>query len=60
MGATSFDGALTMINTNKCTVERIEISNVGGVGISATRLTNCRITDCHVYNGGAGARIRWC
>jgi hypothetical protein len=58
MGAASFDGALSMVNTNQCNIERIEISNAGGVGISATQMTNCRIIDCHVHKiGGGGARI---
>ena len=58
MGATSFEGAVSMINSLKCTLEKIEISNAGGVGIAATQLSNCRIVDCHVHHiGGAGAKI---
>jgi hypothetical protein len=58
MGAISFDGAITIKNTQKCVIEGLKISNVSGVGISATQMNNCRITDCHVYNiGGGGARI---
>lgn len=58
MGATAFGGALSMTKTKQCKIERLEIANVGGVGISATEITNCHITDCHVHNiGGAGARI---
>jgi hypothetical protein len=58
MGAISFDGALSMINTQQCIVEKLEISNAGGVGITATQMTNCSITDCHIHNiGGGGARI---
>ncbi len=58
MGATSFDGALSMSNTNLCNIESLEISNAGGLGISASQLTNCRITDSHVHDiGGGGARI---
>ena len=57
-GGSGFDGALSMINTHKCTLEEIEISNVGGLGISATQMTVCRITDCHVHNTGAcGVKI---
>lgn len=58
MGATSFDGAISIIHANNCIVEGLQISNVCGVGISATQLNGCRITDCHIFNiGGAGARV---
>lgn len=58
MGATSFDGAVSMENTGKCAIERVEITNAGGVGIVAAQMTTCRITDCQVHNiGGAGAKI---
>ncbi len=58
MGATSFDGALSMENTVKCNIEKLEISNVGGLGISATQMNDCHINDCHVHNiGGGGAKI---
>jgi hypothetical protein len=52
-GGNSFKGALNMMNTNNCIMERLEISNVGGLGISAKEMTSCRITDCHVHNTGA-------
>lgn len=52
-GGSAFDGAVNMVNANNCTLENLEISNVGGVGISATQLTGCRILDCHVHNTGA-------
>jgi hypothetical protein len=58
MGATSFNGAVSMENTSQCTIERIEIADAGGVGIAATQMTTCRITDCQIHNiGGAGAKI---
>lgn len=58
MGATSFNGALSLKNTKQCQIEGLEISNVGGVGILATQMTGDQITDCHVHGiGGAGARI---
>ena len=57
-GGTAFDGALSMIYTNECNFEKLEISNAGGVGISATQMTKCRIVDCHIYNiGGGGAKV---
>ena len=52
-GAGAFDGAVQMDSANACTLEKLEICNVGGVGISAKRLNGCRITDCHVHHTGA-------
>ena len=58
MGATSFDGAVSMEKTVNCTIEKLEISNVGGLGISAIQMVNCHLIDCHLYNiGGAGAKV---
>lgn len=56
--AHEFDGALSMINTHQCTLERLEISNAGGIGIVATQMTDCKISECNIHNmGGGGARI---
>ena len=52
-GRNAFAGALSMINTNHCIIEGLEISNAGGIGISATQISNCRITYCHVHHTGA-------
>jgi hypothetical protein len=52
-GGSEFDGALSILNIQKCRLEKLEITNAGGLGISATEMTNCRITDCHVHNTGA-------
>jgi hypothetical protein len=49
----SLNGALCLINTTHCIIEKLEISNTGGVGISATQMTNCSINDCHIHNTGA-------
>jgi hypothetical protein len=58
MGAISFDGASSMTNAQNCVLEKLEICNAGGIGISASQISSCRITDCHIYNiGGGGARI---
>lgn len=57
-GATSFNGAISLINTSQCKLEGLEISNAGGIGILAKQMTAGQITDCHVHNiGGAGAKI---
>lgn len=52
-GRNALDGALYMINSDHCIIEMLEISNAGRIGISATQITNCRITDCHVHNTGS-------
>lgn len=52
-GGTDFDGALSMTNTNRCSLEKIEICNVGGIGICAKNSNNCHIRDCHIHNTGA-------
>ncbi|MDD5523213.1 MAG: right-handed parallel beta-helix repeat-containing protein [Kiritimatiellae bacterium] len=57
-GAGAFDGALSVTDARQCVIENIEICNVGGVGMSADRLTKCSITGCRVHDVGAcGARI---
>ncbi len=49
------DGALSMINAQNCILEDLEILNVGGNGISALDLKDCRIVGCHVHHvGGSG------
>ncbi|MEI6141676.1 MAG: right-handed parallel beta-helix repeat-containing protein [Mariniphaga sp.] len=58
MGATSFDGALSIEKAVNCTIEKLKISNVGGIGISAKQLGYCHLIDCQIYNiGGAGAKV---
>lgn len=52
-GASAFDGAVHIICANACTLEKLEICNVGGVGLSATRLNGCRIENCQVHHIGA-------
>ncbi|HNX33808.1 MAG TPA: right-handed parallel beta-helix repeat-containing protein [Kiritimatiellia bacterium] len=57
-GAGAFDGAVQMVYANACALEKLEICNVGGVGINASRLNGCRITDCQVrHTGACGATI---
>lgn len=58
MNAIAFGGGLTMVNAARCTVEGLEICNVGGVGISAKQLSDCRIAGNHIHHtGGGGAMI---
>jgi hypothetical protein len=57
-GAGAFDGALSLGAVRQCALEKLEIANVGGLGIAAERLTDCSIADCHVHHTGAcGVRI---
>ena len=43
---------------NQCALEKLEILNVGGLGISAQQMTNCSIVDCNIHHtGGVGVRF---
>ncbi len=52
-GAGGLDGALHMANVRACTLEDLEITNVGGLGIVGSRLRDCRIAGCQVHHTGA-------
>jgi len=52
-GAGGFDGAAFLRFANGCAFENLEIRNVGGVGLSADRVTTCRITGCSIHDVGA-------
>ena len=52
-GGSAFDGAINMTNANNCSIENVEVANVGGAGISATQLDGCSIINSHVHNTGA-------
>jgi hypothetical protein len=57
-GAGGFDGALSMTAARQCVVERLEIANVGALGIVAHQIADCRLADNHVHHTGAcGVRI---
>lgn len=57
-GAGAFDGAVTLAHARECSLENLEICNVGGLGIRGEDLTACRITGCRVHDVGAcGVRI---
>lgn len=53
-GMHGYDGALRMECLRHCTIEKIEISNVAGLGIRAANLVDCQICDCDVHDIGAG------
>ena len=52
-GGAFLDGALNLRNTTNCSLEKLEISNVGGLGIVAEQMTDGRIIGCHIHNTGA-------
>lgn len=54
-GAYAFDGAVAVEWARDCSLEGLEICNVGGQGVSARQLDGCRITDCHIHHVGACA-----
>ncbi len=57
-GGGAFDGALTISKARMCTIEGLEIYNVGGGGISGDDLAQCRIANCRIHHvGSCGVRI---
>jgi hypothetical protein len=52
-GAYAFDGALRLDWARQCTLERLDVGCVGGQGILANQLADCRIVECHVHQAGA-------
>jgi hypothetical protein len=56
-GAGGLPAALTLTAVRDCSLEGLEICNVGGQGVES-RLVDCRITDCHIHHTGAcGLRV---
>lgn len=51
--AGNFDGAVSLAFVDDCRLTELEIFNVSGYGIKATR-SNFRVEDCHVHHTGAG------
>ena len=57
-GAYAFDGAVRIDRARQCTLENLEVSCVGGQGILAGGVSECRIAGCHVHHTGAcGVKI---
>jgi hypothetical protein len=52
-GAGTFEGALSVDRAQQCVFEKLEVCNVGGQGIVARQVTDCRISDSHVHHIGA-------
>ncbi|MEN6493358.1 MAG: right-handed parallel beta-helix repeat-containing protein [Thermoguttaceae bacterium] len=52
-GAGGFDGALSIAEAQSCTIEGLEICNVGGLAIVARQLANSQMVQCHVHDVGA-------
>lgn len=56
-GAGGLPAALTLTAAQNCTLEGLEICNVGGQGV-ASQLRDCRIDGCHIHHTGAcGLRV---
>ncbi len=53
-GAMQYDGALHLEQARQCVMEKLDISNAGGLGIRAHNLVDCQIRDCQVHHIGAG------
>lgn len=52
-GAYAFDAALSLDRGQQCVFEKLEVCNVGGQGIVARQITDCKITNSHVHHIGA-------
>ncbi|MBI5395436.1 MAG: right-handed parallel beta-helix repeat-containing protein, partial [Verrucomicrobia bacterium] len=52
-GAYAFEGALSVERARQCALEKLEVCNVGGQGIVARQVTDCRISDSHIHHTGA-------
>lgn len=52
-GAGLYSGAINIVHARQCNLEHLEICNVGGQGIQAEGLTECRIEGCHIHDIGA-------
>ncbi len=52
-GAGAYDGAISLSHVRRCAVENLEICNVGGQGVQAWNLTECRIEGCRIHDIGA-------
>ncbi|MFZ2641685.1 MAG: right-handed parallel beta-helix repeat-containing protein [Verrucomicrobiia bacterium] len=52
-GAYAFEGALSVERARQCVFEKLEVCNVGGQGIVARLVTDCRISDSHIHHIGA-------
>ena len=52
-GASEYAGAVNLAYVRQCTIEGVEICNVGGQGILARDLSECRIDDCRIHHIGA-------
>ena len=50
----NYDGALHLEQARQCVVEKLDISNVGGLGMLARELLGCQICDCQIHHIGAG------
>jgi len=52
-GAYAFEGALSVERAQQCAFEKLEVCNVGGQGIVARLVADCRISESHIHHTGA-------
>lgn len=54
-GAYAFDGAVRIDRARNCTLERLDVSCVGGWAVQSGALNDSKIVDCLLHHTGAGA-----
>jgi hypothetical protein len=52
-GAYAYDGAVRVELASRCALEGLDIGCVGGQGLIAEQLNDCRITGCRIHHTGA-------
>ncbi len=56
-GAIAFNGAIQIQNANNCILEKLDVFNVSGLGVSAQQMTNCQLINCDIHHTGAAGVI---
>ena len=51
--AGEYEGAVTLMNASGCTLDQIEICNVGGQAVKGWNMRGCRIARCRIHDVGA-------
>lgn len=52
-GAYAFEGALSLDGALKCTLDALDVGNVGGQGMVVRQMAESRITGCQIHHCGA-------
>ncbi len=57
-GGAGFPGAVALDQANGCVLDRLDIREIGGLGIRAENVSHCRVAGCNVHHIGAlGVKI---